>query len=397
MKRALTAKAIEAIKPPKAGQIEVFDQGYPGLALRVSYGGAKSFTTYYRPGGGKHRRITLGLWPAMSLAEAREAWRRVREEVVKGGDPAREKQGRKPGMSFDVVIEEWLRRDQSKNKASSQYRVGRLVEHDLLPAWTGRRVDDLTKRDVLDLTDSIMDRGATVQARRVHSHVQRFFNWCVERNIIKANPMTGLKRPGSETSRDRVLTDAEVVKVWTGTEGADPFNAITRLLLLTGCRLQEIGSLKWSEIDGNLIKLRGERTKNNLPNEVHLTAVARAILEEQPRIEGSDFVFTLDGQKPVSGWSRAKKRIDASTGVTGWRLHDIRRTVSTGMNELGVDSHIVEAVLGHKVKGVAGVYNKAKHEAASYTALQAWGAHVIALVEGRKPGKVLFYAQTRLK
>jgi integrase len=387
MKRVLNAKAVATIKPPAKGQIEVFDVGYPGLALRVSYGGSKSFTTYYHAGT-KHRRVTLGLWPAMSLAAAREAWRLVREEVAKGGDPARAKQGRQPGMSFDVVVEEWLRRDQSKNKSSSQYRLAKLVEHDLLPVWTGRRVDELTKRDVLDLLDSIMDRGAKVKANRVFSHVNRFFNWCMERDILATSPTNGMARPGSEKARDRVLTKGELAKVWNGATD-DPFGNVIKLLILTGCRKEEIGALRWSEIEGDVIKLPGSRTKNCEANDVPLSSPARALLKLLPRFDGCDYVFTADGVKPVSGWSRAKHRLDAACKVTSWRIHDIRRTCSTGMNDLGTDPHIVEAILGHKVKGVAGVYNKAKYEAAKRAALEAWGAHVMALAEGGQTGKVL--------
>lgn len=150
-----------------------------------------------------------------------------------------------------------------------------------------------------------------------------------------------------------------------------------RLLILTGARRKEIGGLKWSEIDDNCIRLEGSRTKTGVPHIIPVSTPARAVLESLPHV--NEYVF---GARVIA-WSRIKAKLDES-GVENWRLHDLRRTASTGMNELGSDPHIVEAVLGHKVKGVAGVYNHAKYKASQLAALEAWGAHVMALIEGRE-------------
>ena len=154
--------------------MEIFDLGYPGLALRVGHGGAKSFEMFYRANG-KLRRESLGRWPEMSLAAARDAWRKTREAIAKGDDPTNREGTKNPTLLFERVVEEWLKRDQSKNKPSSFYQVSRSVEADLLPAWRGTRVDKIGKRDVIELLDSIADRGAPIMARRVQAYVSRFF------------------------------------------------------------------------------------------------------------------------------------------------------------------------------------------------------------------------------
>ena len=379
MKRHLTDASVQRIRPPKAGAVEVFDLGYPGLALRVGSGGAKSFTLFYRHGG-KLRRETLGRWPAVSLAAARERWRKTREAVARGDDPS----GGAPALAFEVVVEEWLRRDVGpRNKPSGTRRIALMVEHDLLPAWRGRRIDTLGRRDVLEVLDAIMDRGATVKARRVYAQAHRLFKWCVARGILATSPMAGLEKPGSEKPRERALTDAELAAVWRAA-AEWPYGAVVRLLALTGARREEIGRLRWDEIQGDTIHLEGTRTKNGRPHLIPLSAPALAVLTEVPRI-GDDLVFTLDGVQPVSAWSRAKDRLDGASGVAGWRVHDIRRTVATGMQRLGVGLQTVEALLGHtggSRGGIVGVYQVHDHAAEKRAAVEQWGAHVMALVQG---------------
>lgn len=380
LKRHLTDASVQRIKPPAAGTVEIFDLGYPGLALRIGHGGAKSFELFYRVGG-KLRRETLGRWPGVSLADAREAWRKTREAIAKGEDPSRRNGADAPAMLFERVVEEWLKRDQSKNKASSQYQVHRSLEVDLLPAWRGKRVDEITKRDIHNLLDSIADRGAPIMARRVQAYVRRFFRWCIERDILKTDPTAGMPRVGNGKSRDRVLTDDELAKVCRAAEG--PFGSATRLLILTGARREEITQLRWSEIDGDTIKLEGRRTKTGAPLIIPLSAPASALLATLPRIGGSDFVFTTSGRKPISGWSRPKIDLDHRSGISEWRIHDLRRTVATGMQKLGFTLQTVEAVLGHgsgSRGGIVGVYQRHDYAAEKRAALEAWGAHVMALV-----------------
>jgi integrase len=375
MKKHLTDLGIERMKAPKAGQEEVFDLGYPGLALRVGNGGAKSFVLFFRREG-KLKRVTLGRWPRISLAAARESWRAIQE-----GRPLEQEQS--AGELFSAAVEEWLRRDQSKNKASSVYQVTRALEHDVLPAWRGKRVDEITKRHVIELLDGITDRGAATKANRVFAYLRNFFGWCIKRDLLKASPMEGLDKPGKEVSRDRVLSDEELSRIWTHAAGGaelNGFGAITRLLILTGARREEIGQLRWSEIEGDTIHLANGRTKTGSAHIIPLSAAARELLASLPRY--GEFVF--GGDKPIAGWSRAKARLDEACGVADWRIHDLRRTVATGLQKLGVSLQTVEAVLGHTSGsrgGIVGVYQRHDYADEKRAALEAWGAHVCNIVK----------------
>jgi len=247
--------------------------------------------------------------------------------------------------------------------------------------WGHRDIGDIGRRDILDLIDSIADRGSVIMARRVQAYVHRLFRWAVGRGIIDANPATDLPKPGAETKRSRVLKDGELAAIWNAADEIGwPFGHAIRLLILTGARRKEIGQLKWSEISGNIIALSSARTKNAEPHTIPLSLAAIDVLQRVPHIAESQLIFTTNGTSSVSGWSKAKAKLDELSNVKGWRIHDLRRTVSTGMNELGTQPHIVEAVLGHTVKGVAGVYNRAKYEAAKRAALETWGAHVMAMI-----------------
>lgn len=389
-KRALTDAAVKRLKAPASGQVDYFDQGYPGFALRLSYGGGKTFVYFYRYGG-KLRRMTLGTYPALTLAEARQAWREARAEAQSGRDPSRAGKRERSATDFKNVAAQWIVRDQAKNK--SRRIVARMIDVNVLTAWEHRNIGDIGRRDVLDVIDAIVDRGAPITARRVHAHLHRLFRWAVGRGIIAVNPLADLPKPGCETKRDRVLSDAELVSVWQAAEKlGGPFGNVISLLILTGARREEIGQLRWSEVHGDAIELDAARCKNGLPHIIPLSAPARALIEALPRIAGSELVFTIDGAKPISGWSRAKLKLDQIASIAPWVIHDLRRTTATGLQKLGTPLQVTESVLGHvsgSRAGVVGIYQRHDYANEKRAALEAWGAHVMALVEGRAPGVVL--------
>jgi len=369
MKRHLTDASIQRTKPPTKGSLEIFDLGYPGLAIRIGHGGAKTFELFYRVNG-KLRRETLGRWPAVSLADARNSWRKTREAIGRGETPQREN----PAMLFEHVVEEWIKRDQSKNKPSSLYQVTRSLEVDVLPAWRGKRIDEIGKRDVIELLDTIADRGAPIMARRVQSYIRRFFRWCIERDILKIDPTQAMPRVGNGKSRDRVLTDGELAKVLAACHR--PYGAVVRMLVLTGARRQEIAELRWSEMDGNTIRLEGSRTKTGAPHTIPLSSAAQTLLNSLPHL--GEFVFS--GARPISDWSALKRRLDGAAGVSNWRIHDLRRTVATGLQKLGINLQTIEAVLGHTSgsrSGVVGVYQRHSFDTEKRAALEAWGGHIL--------------------
>jgi hypothetical protein len=245
--RALTVASVARIKPPKQGQVDYFDRGYPRLALRVSYGGAKAWIYFYRLHG-KLRRLSLGRFPSMSLDDARNAWRTARLAVSKGESPAHIKPT--TADTFGAVCEEWLKRDQSENRSIAQVR--QAIEHNAVPVWGERLIAGITRRDVNDLIDAVVDRGALTMARRLHSHLHRLFRWAVGRGIIEVNPMADLPKPGKAVKRDRVLDNDELKAVWKAAEKtAWPFGPAIKILVLTAARREEIGALRWSEISGD--------------------------------------------------------------------------------------------------------------------------------------------------
>ena len=391
--RALTVAAVERIKPPSGGQADYFDKGFPGLALRVSYGGAKAWVYFYRLHGKLHR-LTLGRSPAMSLAEARDAWRDARKTVGKGESPAR----RKPTAadSFVSVAEEWLKRDQAHNRSAAE--VKRVIQRNVMSAWDGRLIATISRRDVLDLIDGVADRGAVTMARRLHAHLHRLFRWSVGRGIIEVNPMTDLPKPGAAVKRDRVLAGAELAVVWNAAEKIGwPFGPAVQLLILTAARRDEIGALRWAEIDGDEIKLAGARTKNGEPHSIPLSTAAAKLIDSLPHIGSSDYVFTTNSETPISGWSKAKSHVDAVAAklndgaLPAWRLHDLRRTAATGLQRIGIGLQVIEALLGHVAgsrTGVVGVYQRHSYDTEKRIALEAWSREIERITEG-KPAAVI--------
>lgn len=177
-----------------------------------------------------------------------------------------------------------------------------------------------------------------------------------------------------------------------------PFGDAIQLLILTGARREEIGQLRWSELGQDReITLKGDRTKSGDPHTIPLSSPAISMLGKLRRIDNSDFIFTTNGKTPVSGWSRAKAQLDENDPtdkavIPAWRLHDLRRTVATGMQKLGVGLQVVEAVLGHvsgSRAGVVGIYQRHTYDAEKRAALEAWGAHVMVLGEEQKRGEIV--------
>jgi integrase len=399
--KEITDTAAQRLKGPKAGQLDYFDRTYPGLTLRVSHRGVKSWVYLYRLRGKQHR-MTFDRYPAMTVAAAHDAWRQARTLVQARQDPAAT--GRVAALDPDAsrtdfagVTAEWLKRDQAKNRTCKV--TEQLFKREVLPRWGHRQITDIGRRDVLDLVDRIADRPSVVMARRTHAKLHRLFAWALGRGIVTVNPLTNLPKPGKEVERERVLTDGELEQVWCGAEKLGwPYGSAFQLLVLTAARRSEIAQLRWSELDDpekpTTITLKGDRTKNGETHIIPLSTPARALLarQEQHRIAGSDFVFTVSGRLPISAWNHAKQDLDAMVGVKDWRTHDLRRTAATGLQRLGVALEVTEAILGHTAGSRAGiikVYQRHAYGPEKAAALEAWGAHVIGLVEGRKAGKVL--------
>jgi integrase len=400
----LTIRSVEALKPRPVRQ-EIPDSFLPGLYLVVQPSGAKGWAVRYRHQG-VPRKFTLGSHPALGLKDARELGAKALRAVAEGRDPAREKIAARAAKadSVDRVVEDFLERHvRRSNRPRTAEETERLLRQHVLPRWRGRMVHDITRRDVLDVLDRVVDSGAPIAANRVFAAVRKFFNWCVARDIIAASPCAGVKPPTSERARDRVLSDDELRLVWQAADKlGGTFGPLVKLLALTGQRRDEVAGMRHDELDldARLWTLPSARTKNNQPHEVPLSAAALAVLGSIPRVAGSPFVLTNGGAAPASGYSKGKRRIDAllPSDTPRWVLHDLRRTCASGMARIGINLPVIEKVLNHSsgsFAGIVGVYQKHSFAEEKHAALEAWGSFVAALVEGRPAGKVVRLREKR--
>jgi integrase len=386
--KALTAKSIENIRPGTVRK-EVPDGLVRGLFFIVQISGKASWAVRYRVSG-RNRKLTLGTYPALSLKAARELASRALIKVAEGADPAAEKQLAKVARLAPVgpdlvekVAEQFIARHiKATLRPSWAHEAERLMRKEIMVPWKGRRLSEIRKADIHELLDAIVDRPAPIVANRTYATLRRMCTWARQRGLIEVSPCTDVERPAPEHSRDRVLTDDELKAVWRSCEELGwPFGSLVRFLILTGQRRGEVAGMRWSELDlaGKAWMLPKERTKNNQAHAVPLSRQAVEILEKAPRFVG-EFVFTLDGETPATGFGRAKKRLDAALpGALPWVLHDVRRTVATSMARLGVALPTVEKVLNHRsgsFRGIVGVYQRHDYASEMRAALQCWAAHI---------------------
>ena len=334
MRVKLTAKTVENIRPPESGRTQIWDATLPGFGLRVTDKGKRSWVVMYRIRG-RQRRMTLGHYPAFSLAEAREEARTALRSVEYGEDPAEEKLAakRKPPTLFSESVDQFIELyAKPKNRGWKETR--RLLKKNVEPHFRFLSIHDVTRRHVIDVLDGIVARGAPTQANRTLAAIRKLYNWSMDRGVIDHNPVTGLKPPAKETVRDRVLTDEEVKRLWSAWNSLDwPFGPLFKLLLITGQRRSEVAGMKWSDIDfdKNIWTIPRELAKNDRTHDVPLSPLAVEIFENVPRFVKRDLIFSTNGRTPVSGFGRPKKLVDEKSEVTDWRLHDLRRTAASGM------------------------------------------------------------------
>jgi integrase len=356
--------------------------------------------------------MTVGNYPLFGLAKARELAGAALRSVAEGKDPGAVKLSAaaarsNPSNLVVAQLDQFLTRYvKQRNRESTARETERFVNLYLRKRWQHKLLADITRREIIDLLDEIAE-SHPISANRVHAILRRFFNWCIERDVIAVSPVANVTAPGEVVSRDRTLSRDEIRLVWlaSGMIGW-PFGPMVKLLLLTGQRRDEVASARWSEFDlGAEVPtwtIPKERAKNGKAHVVPLSPAVVQILEGLSRVNGDvDFILTTTGKTGVSGFSRSKALLDATmmeiakeeAGARGeadfepqiapWRLHDLRRTCASGMAELGQPVHVVEAVLKHKsgsIKGVAAVYNRYEYADEKRRALTAWAGHVQSLI-----------------
>ena len=416
MARVLTQLIVERFNPPTSGRVVHWDALVPGFGLRISDKNSRSWIAMYRI---KSKTVMQTLGSLALIPKVDDARQRAREAIIAaraGVNPVEEKRVEQAAaeaerVTFATVADRWMGEYVERNCSESLIRERRrILGRDILPKWSEQLAREITKSDVNDLLDLKANRrdrarkgrtdGAGVQSNRTFSLLTALFNWAASQDLVETNPTAGVRRRVKEVPRDRLLDDDELVRFWGACDAMGlPFGPLFQLLLLTAQRRDEVGGMRRSELDleKRIWTIPGERTKNDKVHTVHLSDLAIEIIERLPQIGDADLLFTTNETTPVSGFSKAKDRLDTLMGdPPEWILHDLRRTATSGMARLGIAPHVVDKILNHTagtIRGVAAIYNRYQFEPERKAALEAWARFVESLVRpspsnvvGPRPG-----------
>jgi integrase len=368
--------------PPGKKEVFFWDKDIPGLALRAYPSGRRVWICQYRDQHGRTRRVPLGSVAVIDPAAARERARETLRAVANGGNPALDRKAARQAATVGSLVDAYLQDAARRLKPNTLDQSQRNLRK-----YAGSLHSDaiaiIDRAALFKLGNKLAKDAGEVQANRVLATLSAMWTWGLKAGLVRGeNPAAFVPR-FPETTRERVLSEGEIQALWHVTASGKTFDRIVRLILLTGCRRQEVGSMEWCEIDGDLWTIPGSRMKGGQVHEVPLSALARAQLP--PKADGAVF-------GAFDGWTAAKRRLDEAIAALRsdapalpWGLHDLRRTFSTMMNEHGLaEPHIIEACLAHTgfKSGVAGVYNRAAYREAKRAALEAWAALVSEIAGG---------------
>ena len=353
----------------------------PGFGVKVTPKGRKVFLVMYRlaGAGSRLRKYTIGPYGRVTLPMAKAQAQKIFAARLDGRDPAEEKKQSRRRLVVDRVddlVETFIREHVAK--IGTNRRITSLLRRDVIPYWGAKSIHEIKKRDVSDLISLIAQRNAHASHRLLKT-LKTFFRWCVGRAVIDFSPVEGISSPYREVSRDRVLTDQELAAViLSARRMPPPYGRIVEFLALTGQRREEVAQLKWDELDEKTRTwtIPGSRTKNKKAHIVHLAEPAWKVIEA---CSGQPYVFGTATGKRFQQFGRGKRAIDKLCGVAGWRLHDLRRTIVSGMARLGIPPHVADKILNHQagtISGVAAVYQRHDFLAERKEALDRWGTHV---------------------
>ena len=378
----LTKSSIDAL-PILPADTVYWDSSSPGFGVKVTPKGRKVFIVLYRTGGAgsKLRKYTVGPYGRVTLHQARLAAQKVFTAKLEGRDPAAEKREAKRRVVADRVedlLETFIAQRLSQNRSVRE--ISRLLRREIGKAWSSRSIHEITKRDVVEVISAIEQRGAPAAANKTLKSIKTFLRWSVGRAILDQSPAEGVPLPAKEVARDRVLSDRELAQVVLAARRmGGPYGGIAELLVLTGQRREEVARLKWEELDlvRRIWTLPKLRTKNSKEHVIHLSEASMDVLMRVDK--HSPFVFSVLGTRPFNRFSKGKRQLDQLSGVTDWRLHDLRRTCVSGMARLGVAPHVADKILNHQagtISGVAAVYQRHEFHAEQREALEQRGAHL---------------------
>ena len=400
----LTPIRIRNLKPPPAGRVDIADGAAPGLCLRVSAHDAWIWTLRMRGPEGNLRRFVLGEFTDnQGLAWARRQAGKLRQQVRhEGRDPQRERKARaaaavaqalRDRLTFKALVEDWQQRRLSNRRPRYAAEAVRALHVAFSKQWE-KSAEELNAADVAEVLAGLLRRRTKGKIEVIVGHAiasrtaasgRACFAWAIKHRLVQSNPFATAPTDDFRTeARDRVLTDDELAAVWRAA-AADTasFGRLVRLLILTGQRREEVAGLSWPELSDDRLTwtIPGSRTKNGKVHLVPLSEIAREQLPATPPADERETELVFPGRRgtPFNGWSKCKVQIDKDSGVTDWRIHDLRRTLATGLQRLGVRLEVTEAVLNHvsgSRAGIVGVYQRHDWAAEKRAALDAWAGHL---------------------
>jgi len=416
----ITKRSVDAVRATSSDQF-LWDTDLKGFGLKVTARGAKSYIVQYRMGGRglPTRRYTIGAHGAPWTPD--KARQRAQELLIvakSGRDPAEEERLQRAAdvdLAFDRYVESFVDGYAKRHQARSWKQARSTLRYNAVPRLGSKPLPKISRREIANLLEDVASRRPAT-SRYLHATLRKLFRWAVSRGDLGSSPMAEMPAPAPPIKRDRVLADEELHRVWAASHQLDfPFGPMLRVLIATGQRREEVGGMRWSELQFEhcMWSIPADRAKNGLIHDVPLNNLAVAELEmlrdELPDFETdsiqnaesvaqsrvNDLIFSTTGTSPPSGWGKAKARLDAVLAnerdqpIQHWRIHDLRRTFATGLQRLGIRYEVTEALLNHvsgSRAGVAGIYQRHNWSAEKRTALDAWNTALVQLIENPKLG-----------
>lgn len=364
---------------PETGRAEYSDGLCPGLHLRVTYQGRRTFSAMFRVNG-RLMRHTIGPYPVVTLGNARAAALEIARQAQAGVDSREHRKRESSTLTYVELVDSYVEKH-LKPSARSWKNVRASLRQERLHHLFRRRVVDIGKRDIMQVMDQAIVDGVPQAAVNQLRYLKMLFNWALGRDLVDRNPCEGIKPPGRVRERDRVLSDQEIGAIWRATnELPTPYAQMYRMFFLTGQRRSEVAEMSWSEVVGDLWTIPRERVKKDRAHAVPLTATAMQVLRTLDRHGDDAFVFTTTaGQRPSSNFHKTKQLLDDLSGTSGWTIHDIRRTVRSKLAELGVPEVVARKVTNHEAGKIDRIYNRHEYLKEKREALAKWEANLTSL------------------
>ncbi len=400
-KKILTEASIKRFVLPKEGQVEHFDAALPGFAVRLTPKGTKSFIFFYRRNG-KQRRSTLGRFPELTLAEARDKARDILRLLDAGEDPRRDRHKQEKEFeqadTYAAAVDDYIQKYAIAKKNNRRWKTqqqllmnaGKKLDTNGRPdkkskGWADLPVTEITRRHIHDALDARMAAGKPYVANRTFEVLRTFYRWLHSRDRVPENLMARIEQPfDGEKPNDRTWSDDEVKALWVAADKLNGFwPSYLRLLILMGQRRNEILGMRWSELDldEGVWTLPKERHKGKRGHKFPLPALAVRVLKGLPRVQGSPFVFPGRYDTPMAAGSKVQKRIQKASGVSDFTNKVARHTFRTGLDKLKVPPHVKLECLGHARQGVGDIhYSHYDYLDEQREAFEAWAQHVEKLV-----------------